>query len=250
VGSSSSVPQLSSSSFAGGLPTKKAPELNGTCKWDRNPPITTTARGSTPSGVSVYDPDNVCTKSTVVYKFADGTKEWNLKTGLLDEWKSWEERHRETYSDVTPTLNCPAYAQTVTLPACPPLEVVAGADHIIDCTGIQERFCKVNGVTGNHVTLRDDECVEINVMGYTNDMLLHTDQYSQTVKMYCATLPDTQEKVSVTINLNGTSKTYSGSYSVTTNVELGSLKLGDNKFGYLCVDLSGVSAIKCHGPEL
>jgi hypothetical protein len=35
---------------------------------------------------------------------------------------------------VEATLNCPAYPETVTSP-CPSLEVSAGTEHIIECTG-------------------------------------------------------------------------------------------------------------------
>lgn len=227
-----------------GWSSKKAPEITGECKWDRNPPVTTTARGSVPSGVNVVDPEKVCTNPTVEYLYADGTKKWNKTSGILDEWKTWDKKHKETYSDVTPTLNCPAYGTTVALPACPKLEVSAGADYIIDCTGkFDEKSCKVNSVTGNSVTLKADECVEINVMGYN-------DQYNlPTVIMRCET-QGTQASASVTVALNGKSTTTSGSWSVQPQVQLGKIKVGDNEFGTLCVTaISGASGLKCTGPS-
>jgi len=210
------------------------PELVGTCNWDKNP--TSTARGAKPSGVTIVDTDKICTSPTVVYKYADGTKTWPA-SGIFDEWKSWDKKHKETYSGVTPTLNCPAYGTTVTLPSCPPLEVRAGADYIIECTGnyANQSFCKVNGTTGNSVTLKDGECVEISVLGYTNqndlpEVGMRCDAGSSSFKV------SVNEKVS-TINGNGF-------------ISLGKIKVGDNEFGTLCVTaVGGATSLKCTGPS-
>jgi len=226
-----------------GWSSKKAPELSGTCEWEKNP--TTTARGGTPkkANVTVVDTDNVCgATKTVVYKYDDGTKEWPA-SGILPEWKNWDKKHEETYA-IDAVLNCPAYSQTVAI-GCPPLKVSAGSDYIIECTGkFDDKSCKVNSAAGNSVTLKADECVEINVMGYN-------DQYNlPNVIMRCET-QGTQASASVSISLNGAAPTTtSGSWSVQPIVQLGKIKVGDNEFGNLCVTaLSGATGLKCTGPS-
>jgi len=116
------------------------------------------------------------------------------------------------------------------------------ADYVITCNGMfDDNNC---GNNKRRVTLRVNECVEINVMGYTNQYL------SPNLIMRCETPGISQGNVSVTLSLNGTSKTYSGSIIVQPIVELGKIKLGDNKFGFLCVtDISGVTSINCMGPD-
>jgi hypothetical protein len=220
-----------------GLSSKIAPILTGDCKWAKNP--TTTARGGTPSGVSVVDTDRICTSPKVEYKYAGGTKTWP-STGILDEWKTWAKKQEETY-EVEATLSCSAYPETVTSP-CPPLKVSAGTDYIIECTGkFDDASC--GGASKKSVTLSLDECVEINVMGYT-------DQYNlPDVIMRCET-QGTQASASVTVSLNGKTTTTSGSYSVQPLVSLGKMKMGDNEFGTLCVTaLSGATGLKCTGPS-
>jgi hypothetical protein len=230
---------------AKGWSSKIAPTLTGECKWSKNP--TTTARGGTPvkddNSVKVIDTDHVCSSPTVVYKYADGTKDWPA-TGILSEWKTsdvWKDKkHEETYN-VEATLNCPAYPQLVTT-TCPPLKVSAGSDYIIECTGkFDDASC--GGAAKKTVTLKVDECVEINVMGYT-------DQYNTPeVIMRCET-QGTQQSASVTMALNGKATTTTGSYSVQPLVSLGKIKVGDNEFGTLCVTaLSGATGVKCTGPS-
>jgi len=217
-----------------GWSSKKAPELTGKCAWAKNP--TTTARGGIPDGVSIVDTDGVCKTKSVVYKYAEGTKDWPMKTGILDEWKTWDKKHKETY-EVEATLNCPEYSQTVTLP-CPPLEVSAGTDYIIECTGgINDANC--GGAGKNSANLKLDECVEMNVIGYTDQ------HYLPTMIMRC-NAEGAGANVSVTISLNGTGKTYTGSYSWNGEIEIGKVKVGDNEFGTLCLTaVSGATSVKC-----
>jgi len=219
-----------------GWSSKKAPELTGDCKWDKNP--TTTARGGNPSGVTVVDSDNICgsTKS-VVYKYDGGSKNWP-STGILSEWKNWDKKHEETY-DVEATLNCPAYSQPVTS-ACDPLKVSAGADHIIECTcaasgqcQVEASICKADGkAASNKVTLKKDECVEVNVYGYNNQ------HYLPDVGMRC----QTNNNTSFTVSVNGKSTTVAGNGLVP----LGKMALNDNEFGTLC--LTNGESIDCSGP--
>jgi len=222
-----------------GLSSKRAPGLTGSCIWSKNP--TTTARGATPSGVAVSDPDKICTSPTVVYKYNGGTKTWP-STGILPEWSSWDKKHTETYTDIEATLNCPAYPMPVTS-QCPPLEVNAGADYLIECTGkFDDKSCKVGSTAGNSVNMKVDECVEINVMGYT-------DKYNiATVIMRCET-QGTQQSASVTLSLNGMPTTTRGDWIVQPIVNLGRINEGDNEFGTLCVTaLSGAASVTCKGP--
>jgi len=218
-----------------GWASKIAPELTGACNWAKNP--TTTARGGMPSGVAVKDPDKVCTSPTVVYKYDGGAKTWP-SSGILNEWATWDKSQKETYN-VEATLNCPAYPALVTSP-CPPLEVKAGTDYLIECNG---DIMSMNCGNKNTVTLKLDECVEINVMGYT-------DQYNlPTVMMRCE-IQGTQNSVSVTLSLNGKTQSFTGSWGWLSEIILGKLSLGDNEFGTLCVTaLSGATGVRCTGPS-
>jgi len=222
-----------------GLSSKRAPELTGACKWDKNP--TTTARGATPSGVAVSDPDKICTSPTVVYKYDGGTKTWPT-SGIVEAG---------TYSDVEATLNCPAYNQPVTV-SCPPLEVNAGAEHIIECDcdngnscDLSPTFCKTDGVKGNEVTLKNDECVEISVF-YTNQYLT-----GNKVVMRCSTGMDAQQNLKGTLLLNGNEiQSFTGSYNWSGTIEIGKINLGANEFGTLCLtNLIGATGVKCTGPS-
>jgi len=225
-----------------GWSSKRAPELTGMCKWDKNP--TTTARGAVPSGVTVVDTDNICgTTKSVVYKYDGGTKTWP-STGILPEWSSWDKKHTETYTDVEATLNCPAYAAPVTVP-CPPLEVHAGVDYVIECTCpgdgsscLNEKYCKVGSTTGNSVTLKVDECVEINVVGWNDQYFL-----PDVVGMRCSGGYN-----SFTVSVNGKSITSSQG----TLIPLGKIKLGDNELGTLCLTSIGseITSLKCTGPGM
>ena len=226
-----------------GLSTRLAPELTGECKWDRNPPVTSTARGAIPNGVKVVDADKICTSPTVVYKYEGGTKTWPA-TGILDEWKSWDKKHKETYQ-VEATLNCLTYSAPVTV-ACPPLEVSAGAEHLIECTcpgngqcQLDEKLCKADSKAGREVTLKVDECVELNVYGYDNQ------HYLPKVGMRCQS-----NGSSYTVSING--KSVTGSNDILL---LGKMKLGDNEFGTFCLtNLSGgtnlngssITSVKCN----
>jgi len=178
-----------------GWSSKRAPALTGTCKWDRSPAVTTSAKGAKPSGVSYEDPDKVCSSPSVVYKYADGTKDWP-STGLLSEWGSgvWktDKKHKETYSDVTPTLNCPAYSQTITADVCPALEVSAGADYQITCNGGQFSSCN------ELKDVKDDECADIEINW--------TDQYNTpTVKFACQVKGSSDGKITINVGGKGTS---------------------------------------------
>jgi len=221
-----------------GWSSKKAPELDGECQWSKNP--TTTARGAIPSGITITDTDNICgTTKSVVYKYADGTKDWP-STGILSEWKTWDKKQEETY-DVVATLNCPAYAQTVTS-ACDPLKVTAGSDYIIECTG-DWNAAACGGVGKNSATLKLDECVEINVLG-----LDKSHQAGVDLVMRCQAAGNENEaSVSYTLSLNGgTGTKCTGSYSCNNTVSIGKTKLGDNEFGTLCLtQLAGKSSVKC-----
>jgi len=215
-----------------GLSSKLAPELNGTCKWDRSPAVTTSAKGAKPSGVTFSDPDGVCSSPSVVYKYDDGSKTWNDKTGLLEEWGSgiWktDKKHKETYSDVTPTLNCPAYPIPVTVAPCPPLEVSAGADYQITCSGGQLGDCpKLEGV-------KDDECIDVE--------LNWTDSHNTpTVKFACQV--KNSSTGNITIKFGG--KETAGQYYLP--VDIGKISgVGKLEFNGICVRLSGGGTADCN----
>jgi len=219
-----------------GLSSKVAPILDGECKWAKNP--TTTARGGIPSGVSVVDTDHICTSPTVEYKYEDGTKDWP-KTGLLDEWKTWQKKQKATYN-VEATLKCTGYPATVTS-ACPPLEVSAESDHLIECTcvgdaqcQVEANICKADGAEkSNKVTLTKDECVEVYVYGYNNP------HYMPEVGMRCQTSNNT----SFTVTVNGKSETVAGNGLIP----IGKLAVqAEINLGTLC--LTTDNTITCSGP--
>jgi len=226
-----------------GLSSKQAPVLEGKCEWPKNP--TTTARGGIPSGVTAKDVDGVCPGGpSVVYKYDDGDKDWP-KTGILPEWSTgvWKDdkKHKETYS-VEAVLQCKDYPDKIAS-ACDPLEVSSGTDYIIECTGkFDDKSCKVGSTVGNSVVLGLNECVEINVVEYT-------DQYNlPNVIMRCET-QGTAASASVTLSLNGEPTTASGSWSVQPIIQLGKIKLGNNELGTLCLtEISGATGVKCTGP--
>lgn len=170
-----------------GLSSKLAPELTGECVWSKNP--TTTARGATPSGVSVIDKDKICTKgSSVVYKYSGGTKTWpaNGTTGI-DAGK---------YSDVEATLKCDEYPIPVAS-SCPALTVSAGADYQIVCDKtcgepdpqgsyqcqLSEATC--GGAGKGWKKVQDGECIDVEITWLSK-------YYNPEVIMICegSTFPD------------------------------------------------------------
>jgi hypothetical protein len=181
-----------------GWSSKLAPELTGVCVWSKTP--TTTARGAVPSGVSVIDTDRICTSPTVVYKYDGGTKTWPKDGGPLTEAK--------TYSDVEATLNCPAYSQPVTV-ACPALEVKAGADHQIVCSG---GIDAANCGNKNKINVQNDECIDVEI-AWSNShdnpsiKMRCTGQFQQT----SGTAPTTSISIKVgsasTVTANGSNYT-------------------------------------------
>jgi hypothetical protein len=147
-----------------GLSSKKAPSFVGECKWSKNP--TNTARGAVPSGVSLVDDDNVCgiTKPAIVYKYDGGTKTWTT-TGI----------EAGTYTDVQATVNCLGY--DVAPATCPALEVKAGADHQIICSGDQlGNNC--NPKYGE-IKVGNDECIDLEIT-WTNQ------HYTPGIVMECS----------------------------------------------------------------
>jgi hypothetical protein len=216
-----------------GLSSKRAPYLTGDCTWgkyDKQP--TTSARGAEPTGVTLVDEDKLCggTKPPIVYKYADGSKNW--PAGSVDPG---------TYTDVQATVpGCTAY-NVVPSASCPRLEVNAGADHIIECTS-EWQAANCGGIGKNSVTLLADECVEMNVLKVSEQS-----KVGVSLVMRCqAGGPENVENVSVTLALNGTSKTYNGSWSWNGVIDIGKTKLGDNEFGMLCLTaISGKSNVKC-----
>jgi len=91
--------------------------------------------------------------------------------------------------------------------------------------------------------LKLDECVEINVIGYDNEY------FQPNVTMRCES--QSLQQISATLSLNGETTTISGSFAANAVVQLGQIKMGDNKFGLLCLtDISGATEVKCTGPSL
>jgi len=227
-----------------GWSSKKAPEFDekSRCEWEKSP--TTTARGGTPKKgtMTLIDTDHICGNSApsplVNYKCVSDNcpkADWP-STGIFSEWKDWKRPKKETYN-VEAILNCPAYSQTVSL-SCPPLEVAAGSDYIIECTcpgngqcQIDEKNCKAGSAAGKEVTLKVDECVELNVIKYDNQY------YLPKVGMRCQS-----NGSSYTVSING--KSTPGTNDLLL---LGTMKLGDNEFGTFCLtNLNGsATSIKC-----
>jgi len=105
----------------------------------------------------------------------------------------------------------------------------------------QMKTCDGSLCTGP-VTLKINECVEINVLGYTQEHSLPK------VGMYC-TVEDTQNDVSVTLSLDGKSTDGNITDGQGIVVQLGQIKLGDNEFCPLCLTaISGATSIECLGP--
>jgi len=131
------------------LSSKKAPTLDGSCEWVKNP--TTTAKGGIPktSNVTVVDTDGICkTAKSVVYKYAGGTKTVPATTGIIEAG---------VYEDVKAVLNCPDYtdSENVTV-SCPKLTVNAGAEHSM---GDETPKTQVPQITLDGVG--QGECIEI-----------------------------------------------------------------------------------------
>jgi len=219
---------------------KKAPELVGTCTWSKNP--TTSARGATPSGVTVVDTDNVCSSPTVVYKYADGT--WP-STGILTAWQSWDKTHTETYTDIEATVNnCPALANATV--RCPPLEVGAGADYQITCSdGVNPSYCE--GKT-NSVKLQNDECVDVEIkwttVGYNPNIHMICEgnfDYAQQGEGGCTSYggcaPNSQIDIIIgTYVVKGTT----GTSYVTNQVNIiSNIQVGTSEVSGICVSFSG-----------
>jgi len=223
-----------------GLSSKRSPELQGECEWEKNP--TTTARGGTPkkANIKIVDPDNICTGGKVVYKYDGGSKTWP-ESGILSEWAGWKRPQSQTYSDIEATLSCSSFSQPVKT-ACPALKVDAGSDHIIECTG-DWNAAACGGAGKNSATLKMDECVEINVLG-----LDKAHQNGIELVMRCQAAGNENEaNVSYTLSLNGgTGTKCTGSYSCNNTISIGKTHLGDNEFGTLCLtQLAGKSSVKC-----
>jgi len=218
-----------------GLSSKDAPELTGDCVWDKNPPEVNTGRGAKPSGVSIIDKDNICgsTKSVVYkYKAADGSlKDWP-STGILSDWKNWGKKDSAIY-EVEAVLNCPAYTIPVSS-TCPKLKVRAGVEYVIECKGGENLS---DDCAKKSVTLKLDECVELTVLGYTN-------QYNLPDKVVTRCNLATGGQPPFTIELNGKAQTFTNHNGEIT---LGKLKLGDNEFGTLC--MKSDKSVVCSGPS-
>jgi len=218
-----------------GLPSKGAPLLEGDCKWDKNP--TSTARGAVPSGITAKDTNKVSVCSgtpDVEYRYDDGSKLWPT-SGKLDEWASWGKEDSKTYN-VAAYIKCGGYPGEVKK-ACDPLVVNGGVEHVIECNcgteqcQLSDKTCKADGAAGNKVTLQKDECVDVNVYGYNNEYVLVD------VGMRC----DSQTES--TITYAGKSKTFQYNSDLLI---LGTLKLGTNEFGTVCVTKGG--PVTCSGP--
>jgi len=208
-----------------GWASKKGPELSGECKWNKNP--TTTGRGGTPSGVTVVDPDKICASPTVVYKYSGGT--WPT-TGILPEWKNWDKKHTETYTDIEATVNnCPALESATV--KCPPLVVNAGVDYIIElnCAGAGTSFEQCKGKID--AVLKPDECVDIYVLNYAGD--------ARPAMLECNV---NGNNGNANVRLNGSPKTINSYYG---QLELTTLKSGENELGTLCLVSNGELTVKC-----
>jgi len=104
---------------------------------------------------------------------------------------------------------------------------------IICINDIRETYC--NSAAGG-ITLKTDECVEIKVLDYTNE------SYLPTVGIRCDAVAGGYG--SFTVSVNGkltTVESYDGL------IPLGTIKVGDNEFGTLCL-MAGATSIKCRGP--
>jgi len=203
----------------GGLSSKKAPGLKGTCVWDKNP--IPSKRGATPSGVTIEDTDHVCgaTTPTVKYRNKDDGKDWS--TGELEPG---------TY-DVEAYVNCSAY--DVVPVSCPALTANAGSDYIIelDCAGVGKgglSDCKGT----NEAIVKVEECVDMTVINYEGD--------PRPAVVECNVNGSTDG--SATVKLNGKSESITGYYGF---LELGTFKIGENEFGTLCLVGSGSLSVKC-----
>ena len=123
------------------------PSLTGTCAWSKN--STTSAKGATPAGILLNDPDNICgaTNPPVVYKYDGGSKTWPT-TGLVPAG---------IYNDVQATVNCPAYDIAPIM--CPALTVIAGSEHSIGTDAPIEVMGSGLSVGG----IGQDECINITI---------------------------------------------------------------------------------------
>jgi hypothetical protein len=130
----------------GGLSSKAAPSLAGTCKWSKNP--TTSARGAEPTGITLIDPDNVCAAKTVAYKYEGNSKTW--PSGKVDAGK-----YTDVYARAT---NCPAF--DVPPAKCPDLDVSGGAE--VSVTNLNWKEGNIDFV------IPSGECADIEVIDTDN----------------------------------------------------------------------------------
>jgi len=235
--SSSAQPSIPSSSSLEEISNE--PRLVGTCRWDIKVSETTTARGAVPSGVTLSDPNNVCRGAKVVYKYDDGEKTWS-STGILSEWKNWDKKHIETYSDVQATIDCPDYEDDIEPKDCPTLIVNAGADHIIElnCDGVRPGYPVQECKGKNEVILQLDECVDMIVLNYSGIY----DGTNELMRPAIATCQVGQGG-------NGNAELYFNGKSIKINnyyveVDLGKFKSGEYDFGTLCL-INGGPTVKC-----
>jgi hypothetical protein len=204
------------------------PSLSGNCSWEKNP--VKAANGATPSGVSLTNSYGRC--GTLNDAALPAT------AYVAEGVSSWPIRVAGTY-DVKTNISCmPEIEQK----NCPKLEVINGADYMIECKGsLSSIDCRKT------VNLKVDECVEIAVLGYTEQFFLPN------LIMRCEANGNISSgNVSYTLAFNEkTLATISGSIYVSSQVSLGQIKLGDNDLGTLCLkSVSGTTEVKCDGPTM
>jgi hypothetical protein len=213
-----------------GWPSKRAPELVGECKWSKNP--TSTAKGATPSGVSIVDTDKICTNPTIVYKYDGGTKILPIN-GSIEAGK---------YNDVEATLNCPAYGEPVTA-LCPPLRVDAGADYLITCSGdqIDGRNCGMSTPYAE-IKVGNGECIDLEInwtSQYFNPSIAM--ECSGSFTMSDGTYPNTSLSIKVGNNPEVTRK---GELYVSNLVTvLNKIQVGTTEVLGICVSYTSTQTI-------
>ena len=201
------------------------PSLSGSCSWEKNP--VKALVGATPGGdVALQDSygrcgslkDGALTSSSFV---AEGISKWPVTVA-------------GTY-DVKTNITC---TPEIEQKSCPKLEVIDGADYMIECNGgIDENKC--GGKDKDKAILKVDECAEI-VVKWTESSDLPN------VIMRCEV--SGSQNMSYTLTLNGKAEptVTTSQWSAQSQVALGKIKVGENELGTLCLkSVSGTNEVKC-----
>jgi len=179
--------------------TKKAPTLDGTCTWSKNP--TSAATGAKPSGVTLNDPSHVCGATAdgkdAVYK--NGSTTWPTD-GMVDAG---------TYSNVKATYDCGSYS--IEPKSCPELVVNAVEANMISCDG-GWAATNCGNILGKDLELGDCLGVEVINIPAGDQYNKPTHNFNMICSVKTHTANNDDKEVSFTMTYNTTDYPSKGEY--------------------------------------